>query len=160
MRREWTRDELEMLRALGHLGADQAAAALGRSLRSVKGAAYYYRISLRPTGSRRGRALGIPSVRDDETLRQIRALVLAGEWDMAAEELTAMSMAPRTQLCPACGVRPQRQNVSGLCTACHLKHQADRHRDRLAEIEAQRDAWTARQQVHRARENIRSEGSG
>jgi hypothetical protein len=55
------------------------------------------------------------------------------------------------ELCPKCVSRPIRVAATGLCWVCHLRELAEAHREAIEELEAQRELWTARQQLKRAR---------
>jgi ribosomal protein L37AE/L43A len=162
--RAWTMAEVEYLRKNGHLGSRVVSAALGRSRRSVVSAATRLRISLRPPGERRGHILGQPrstSWRDqrtidmtDETLTQIRHLVLSGEVSMEDLERRARELAlgdNARPVCPSCGVRPQDRKSTGLCDPCHLRFLAQAHRESDAQKSAQRELWKARQESSRAK---------
>jgi len=59
-------------------------------------------------------------------------------------------------LCPECGMRDA--GPSGSCRPCELRRLAGLHREALAEIAAQRELWTAKQQVHRDRGAALREG--
>ena len=100
MKRAWTTTELKRLRENRELGAVAIAELLGRSVWSVKGAAYRQGISLRRPGDVRGHVLGQP-----------RAMSLAGDAhqamaaapDLYAERLRVLRDA---SLCPECARRP------------------------------------------------------
>ena len=64
------------------------------------------------------------------------------------------------ELCPLCVARPIRVAATGLCRVCHLRELAERHREALEELEAQRELWTARQQLKRARDRADGAGDG
>ena len=62
------------------------------------------------------------------------------------------------ELCPLCVARPIRVAATGLCRVCHLRELAEAHREAIEELEAQRELWTARQQLKRARARAGREG--
>lgn len=61
----------------------------------------------------------------------------------------------RGELCPACAMREVDRSTTagrnGLCKVCYTYRQADRARQRAAEIRAQREYDAARQDLSRAR---------
>ena len=67
-----------------------------------------------------------------------------------------MKLEADAELCPLCVARPVRVRSTGLCRVCHLRELAERHREAIDELEAQRELWTARQQLKRGRDR----GSG
>ena len=71
-----------------------------------------------------------------------------------------MKLDAEAELCPLCVARPIRVGATGLCRVCHLRGLAEAHREALEELEAQRELWTARQQLKRARERAGGEGEG
>jgi len=54
-------------------------------------------------------------------------------------------------LCPCCGYREIEVKNSGLCRCCHVEKLISGHRDALAALDAQRQLWSVRQELHRAR---------
>jgi hypothetical protein len=62
-----------------------------------------------------------------------------------------MTLDADAELCPLCVARPVRVIATGLCRLCHLRELAEAHREAVDELEAQRELWTARQQLKRAR---------
>jgi hypothetical protein len=144
----WTTTELRLLRASGELGARAAARLLGRSVWSVKQAAYRSRISLRSRGCRRGSVLGQPrgvSLRAD--LRE----------DLLNSKATAEAVARRlvlwdeAALCPSCARRRVEVKITGLCGVCHTRRLTEAHLAELEKLDAQRALWTSRQALCRAR---------
>jgi hypothetical protein len=148
-KRCWTTGELRRLRELASLGAAAAAAQLGRSVASVKGAAKRHRISLRRHGSRRGSVLGQP--RGVSLRRAIRDDLVSGTVDA---ELIARRMAADrdAELCPCCGWRPIRVKTTGLCTCCHRDILIERHRECIDELLARRQIDRLKQQTKRLRD--------
>lgn len=144
--RPWTTGDLAVLRENASLGAAEVARLLGREERAVRQAAYRHRISLRRRGSRRGLVLGQP--RGVSLGAELREDLLSGKVD-AAVIARRMAADHDAELCPCCGRRPVRVEASGMCRVCHLEALAAHHLELLAEIQAQRELWTARQQVHR-----------
>ena len=71
--------------------------------------------------------------------------------EMAVEELEQ-----ELELCPACVSRPIRPKTTagrdGQCGACHLRHLAEAHREKLAEIEAWQEQATAKKALQRLRD--------
>lgn len=129
MMRPWTSLEIERLRANRELGAVALAELLGRSVWSVKRAAYRFRISLRRPGDARGHVLGQP-----------RALSLSGELRKAigaAPDLYAerLRVSREAALCPSCTCRPTQVETSGLCRRCHARHLEELYRDAAGELE-------------------------
>jgi hypothetical protein len=129
MKRAWTTTELKRLRENRELGAVAIAELLGRSVWSVKGAAYRQGISLRRPGDVRGHVLGQP-----------RAMSLAGDAhqamaaapDLYAERLRVLRDA---SLCPECARRPIQVERSGLCRPCHVNHLEQLYRESRGELE-------------------------
>ena len=142
--RLWTTGELQFLREHGQLGADELARRMGRTHDSVACAARRFRVSLRPPGTRTGRLLGQP--RGVSLRRDMRETLLAHP-DLVAERLR---LDHEAELCPSCAMREQ--GPSGLCRVCRLHRLEEVHREKLAEVEAERALWAARQRLHRARE--------
>ena len=71
-----------------------------------------------------------------------------------------MKLDADAELCPLCVARPIRVAATGLCRVCHLRELAEAHREAIEELEAQRELWTARQQLKRARERAGEAGEG
>lgn len=157
----WTSTEVAFVRDNADLGAAALSVALGRSVGSVKALANRNRISLRSTGERRGTLLGQPrGVRwgeqgDGSGLRlgAIRRDVLNGDVSMTDLEARIREIALGSEKpdCPACGVRPQTRETTGLCEVCHLRALAQAHRDSEAVREAKRELWRARQESSRSK---------
>jgi hypothetical protein len=146
MSRPWTTTEVKFLRAHAGDGARAIACALERSVVSVKKAAQRHRVSLRPSGCRTGTVLGQP--RGVSLRPEVRA-TLAVDGTLINERLRIDAQA---ELCPSCGRRPQRVRATGLCRPCHLDRLAEAHRERQAELAAQRDLWRERQALKRQRD--------
>jgi hypothetical protein len=136
------------LRKIAAMGAELAAAELGRSERSVRVQASRHGISLRRTGERRGSVLGerAPGTLPPEE----RRAVLYGVAD-PARALARARLDVAGSLCPACGYRPAEVRSTGLCAVCHDRRLAEAHRQEAYAVEARRDLVTARQQKRRAR---------
>ena len=71
-----------------------------------------------------------------------------------------MRLDAEAELCPLCVARPIRVAATGLCRVCHLRELAEAHREAVEELEAQRELWTARQQLKRARDRAGGEEGG
>lgn len=153
----WTTTDIRYLREHASLGAGELAQRIGRSPAAVKRAASRFGISLRRPGSRRGSVLGQP--RGVSLRRELRADLVSGRVD---QELLArrLRLDAEAELCPLCVARPIRVAATGLCRVCHLRELAEAHREALEELEAQRELWTARQQLKRARDRAGGEGEG
>jgi hypothetical protein len=54
-------------------------------------------------------------------------------------------------LCPSCALRPITVPTTGLCRCCHVARLTEAQREVLAEVEANRGHYVARQRVCRAR---------
>jgi hypothetical protein len=148
--RPWTSSELATVRAQAHLGAARVADLLDRSVASVRSAAYRQRISLRRKGSRRGSVMGQP--RGVSLPAELRRGLLRTR---VAEAVAArVALDEEAALCPACAARPIRVASTGLCRVCHLRRLAEAHREQLAEVEARRALWSARQDLKRARDRL------
>lgn len=143
----WTSRELAYLREHGRLGATELARRLGRSIPSVKSAARQHRISLRPTGERRGLVLG--QLRDLPLSAEMRISLMRRREDPDED--------PDVPLCPSCARRPATVRRTGLCRACHMSHLADAHRDAIAELEVQRELWREKQEAKRLRDAVTAE---
>lgn len=151
----WTTTDIRYLREHASLGASELASRMGRTPAAVKRAASRFRISLRRPGSRRGSVLGQP--RGVSLRRELRADLVSGriDQDLLAKRLRLDAEAA---LCPLCAARPIRVASTGLCRVCHLRELAELHREAIEEFEAQRELWTARQQLKRARDRAGGEG--
>lgn len=137
-----------MLRTHAEQGAQALAQLLGRSVRSVKNAAYRQRISLRPQGERRGLVLGQP--RGVGIKAAIRADVIDGRVDAAAMA-RRMQLDADASLCPSCARRPATVTTTGLCDVCHLDRLTRAHLDEVEKLDAQRALDASRQTLCRAR---------
>jgi hypothetical protein len=145
----WTTTDIRYLREHASLGASELAIRMGRSPAAVKRAASRFRISLRRPGSRRGSVLGQP--RGVSLRRELRADLARGRVD--PEVLASrMKLNADAGVCPLCVARPVRVAATGLCRVCHLRELAEAHREAIEELEAQRELWTARQQLKRVRD--------
>jgi hypothetical protein len=153
----WTTTDIRYLREHASLGASELAMRMGRSPAAVKRAAGRFRISLRRPGSRRGSVLGQP--RGVSLRRELRTDLTGGRVDPEVLA-TRMRLDADAELCPLCVARPIRVIATGLCRVCHLRELAEAHREAIEELEAQRELWTARQQLKRARERAGGEGEG
>lgn len=157
----WHSTEVVFLRQNAHLGVGALAGLLGRSVRSVKQAAYRHRISLRPPGERRGTVLGQPrgtSFLDAraagarvQRLRVLREAALAGIVDPVALERRVRLLVDGAPLCPGCAMDPIEVETTGLCRACHLDALAEAHRAEMRVHAAQRALWVERQRKVRSR---------
>lgn len=145
----WTTSEIAILRSSGHLGAVAVAAMLGRSVGSVREAARRQRISLRRRGERRGVLLGQPR---GVSLRELLPPEVAADRRLAALILERQRVDADAELCPRCATRPASVRQTGLCPPCHKRRLAEVHREIVADQEASRELWQARQAVKRARD--------
>lgn len=145
----WTTRDIALLRANAHLGAEELAELLGATPRAVRNLAHRQRISLRRRGETRGILLGQPR---DLSLTELVGARLASDRKTAALVLERGEIAGAAELCPECSARPIRVRKTGLCLPCHKRRLADAHREVLAEVEAGRELWQARQALKRARE--------
>jgi hypothetical protein len=141
------------MRKNASLGADAVAAMLDRSPRAIRAAASRHRISLRRKGSRTGLLLGQPRgvrVVDVDALSRMKADVLAGRVDLTDVEARATSSVrdPMPELCPLCTTRVV-DGRRGCCRVCWLRSLAAAHRDAVAESDATRELWRARQEKRR-----------
>ena len=120
MGRPWTSKEIARLRRDGELGAAELARLLGRSVCSVKMAAYRQRITLRRPGERGGHLLG----------QARKASLPPGERALAIADPVFLHRAAAARggsLCPDCGRRPVEVATTGFCGVC-----TTRFIDRLA----------------------------
>ena len=118
--RLWTSKEIARLRRDGELGAEELARLLGRSVSSVKTAAYRHRITLRRPDERGGHLLGQARkacLPPEERARAIGDPVF----------LRRAAAARDGALCPDCGRRPVEVAATGFCGVC-----TTRFIDRLA----------------------------
>jgi len=143
----WTTRDIALLRANAPLGAVELASLLGTTPRAVRNLAHRQRISLRRRGERRGILLG-----QDRGLRLKDVLPAGCDRETAALVLERQKLDEEAALCPSCGHRPATVQSSGLCIPCHKRHLATVHRDLLAEQEAGRELWRARQALKRSRD--------
>lgn len=158
--KEWTTEEIRILRSQSSLGAELLAELLGRSVQSVKQAAKRHRISLRRRGSRSGLLLGQPRGKswreqvgaDPRRLAAIREEALSGELDLSLLESRVRSwLHPGSvELCPRCVARPIERQSSGLCEVCHNGLLAEAHRDEAQRRASRRDLDAARQEKARS----------
>jgi hypothetical protein len=112
--RPWTSKELSELRRHRELGAVEIARHLGRSVGSVRAAAYRQRVTLRRPGERGGHLLGQgrkASLPVEERARAIADPVL----------LSRAAAAREGALCPDCGRRPVEVATTGFCGVCSSK---------------------------------------
>jgi len=166
MTRQWTSQELSLLRANAHLGAETVASMLGRSVTAVTMQASKHRVSLRRSGETRGVVLGQPKgerwadqIRagvPPERLAAIRRDVLNGQVDMATLEARAREAVhgKAKPICPSCGQRNVERAQTGLCSPCHWRELARAHRDEADRIEARRELDAARQEKSRTSRGI------
>jgi len=139
--RAWTSAELARLKAMAPLGAEEIARRMGRTVRSVRCAAYRYRISLRRTA--RGTVLGQKVHRGSRfPLDRKKALSL----DMTAEEERIRNGG---QLCPACGTRLVTMKATGMCESCHYRRLAQRIRERDDAEESRRGYYREKAKAKR-----------
>jgi hypothetical protein len=159
----WTSQEIATVRAHRRLGAETLAEMLGRSVHSVKMAAYRNRISLRREHEHRGSLLGqrrgeswADAVRHGITRERLEAMrkdALGGVIDLGELErrIKAELYGPERPLCPSCGQRNVERVTTGLCEPCHHMHLARQHRESVDRLHARRDLDAARQEASRAR---------
>lgn len=129
----WSSKEIKLLQAKAHLGAEDVAEELGRSVRSVQAAAYRYRVSLRTKGCTRGTLLGQPrgsSWRDQRT-------------DLLFVDLGVLERRILTkdtgELCPRCTTRPAKVRSTGLCEQCHWKELTEQRKQQREVTAAKRE---------------------
>jgi hypothetical protein len=118
--RPWTSKEIARLRRDSELSAAECARLLGRSVGSVKMAAYRQRITLRRPGERGGHLLGQARKACLPPEERARALADPALISRAAAERNG-------SLCPDCGRRPVEVAATGFCGIC-----STRFIDRLA----------------------------
>jgi hypothetical protein len=157
----WTSRQLDELRRVAPLGQQAAADILGRSVWSVKQAAYRHGISLRQTGSRAGRLLGQPNGTSYADARaaadharlvgQLRAELAAGAFTLDDLDRALEAIDAGVPLCPMCGRNPADRPKEGICTACHNRRLEAAHLAALDSHEAQQGLWRARQNRSRAK---------
>jgi hypothetical protein len=123
---------------MAHLGAQECARRLGRTVWSVRQAAARNRISLRPIGERGGRLLGQPR-RHHLPREQREALLSSRNYDRLLAAYTDL-MLGKGELCPACGKRPV-STRDGFCSVCHARRLADMAAERAAEAEERLRVW-------------------
>jgi len=128
MKRPWTSLEIERLRTNRELGAVALAELLGRSVWSVKRAAYRFRISLRRPGDARGHVLG--QSRDLALRAEVREAVRSAP-DLYADRLRVSREAA---ICPECAHRPIQVETSGLCRLCHARYLERLYRESQGEL--------------------------
>ena len=159
-RREWTMDEIRLLKSSGSLGVETVALLLDRSPQSVRQAAKRYRISLRKPNSKGGLLLGQPRNRswskqlgmDPARLEAIRQEALSGDVDLAELENRIRDLTSKNhRICPECVRRPIERPTTGLCEPCHMSLLARAHRDEADRRAARRDLDAARQEKARAK---------
>jgi hypothetical protein len=148
--RQWTTGELRIMRDNAQLGAVEVARLLGRSVTSVRKMASRQRVSLRAAGMHRGLVLGQPrgvslrtDIRDDLVSGRVSASVIAQRMKLDAD----------AELCPACGRRPARVRVTGLCLCCHKALLTEKHHEVLDEIASNREQNRVKQAAKRARDS-------
>jgi len=137
-RRPWTSRELKELRRLAHLGAEECARRLGRTVSSVKLAAHRHLISLRTSDERRGLLLGQPRS-CHVPAEQRKALLDGGNYDKLLAAYTDL-MLGRGELCPNCAKRPITTR-DGFCTVCQLERVAEMADQRADEAEERLRRW-------------------
>lgn len=124
--------EIARLRREGELGAGELARLLGRSVGSLKMAAYRHRITLRRPGERSGHLLG----------QARKACLPADERARVIADPTLISRAAAARdgaLCPDCGRRPVEVAATGFCGVC-TTHLIDRlASDRGYQLETARE---------------------
>lgn len=157
--KDWTTEELRLLKSSAKLGVESCAILLGRSEQSIKQAAKRYRISLRQQGSRGGILLGQPRGTawmnqigmDPERLAAIRQEAIAGDVDIAElEQRIRDHLDGAIATCPSCARRPVERPATGLCEPCHMTLLARAHRDEADRRQARRDLDAARQEKARS----------
>ncbi|HAM24580.1 MAG TPA: hypothetical protein DCM51_03360 [Actinobacteria bacterium] len=107
--REWTTQELRVLRDYAGLGAIDLAHLLHRSPKAVKLIARRQGISLR---------------RSDDDIPVGR---------LSAELLARIRANPGLAVCPMCGKRFARIPTTGMCRCCHLDALIDAHQESIEE---------------------------
>jgi hypothetical protein len=156
----WKMSEIAELRRLAPLGAQVVADQLGRSVWSVRKQAYRLRISLRPSGERRGVVLGQPRgtraypPQRLRFLRQLREDILAGRIDVVRMERRIRAITHGADLCPECAKRPIENERTGLCEDCHLDRLTWAHALEADRAEKDRQLLRERQRKSRARRQV------
>lgn len=125
--REWSMQELRILKAYAGLGSQAIAALLERTPRQVEWAAVTHQVSLR-------------KVEDDI---EVNAAVL--------NTLERIKETPLLSVCPMCGKRFARMKATGMCRCCHLDLLLDLHQEQLDEAIRLRKLDKARQDKRRLR---------
>ncbi len=152
------------------LGAAELARLLGRSVHSVKMAAYRHRITLRPPGERGGHVLG----------QARKACMPIEERAQAIADPVFVSRAAAARdgsVCPDCGRRPVEVTSTGFCGVCTARFidrlaidrgyepatarevvdlLVDLHGPTLVAAQVDRALVAARQRRHRARRRAQS----
>lgn len=144
----WTSTEVATLRTQAHLGADQLATILNRTTWSVRRAAFRLRISLRPTGERRGSVLGETKPGHIPIAIRRRYLDQPALATKTEAEIRQAATDP-LPLCPLCARYPVRHPLP-VCRACHLDGLVAAHRERQSIEDAQRRLDAIRQARSRA----------
>ena len=137
----WTTGDIALLRANGHLGAQECASIIGVSVAAVKAAAVRHRVSLRMKGSRRGIVMGQP--RGVSLRGEVHDLLVGKRRDEVIAQ--RMKLSDEEDLCPCCVVRPVRVRSTGFCLTCHLRRLAELHDEAASDAEALRRLDAARQ---------------
>lgn len=125
--REWSMQELRVMKAYAGLGSKAIAVLLERSQRQVEWAAVMHGVSLRQV---------------DEDI------------EVQAETLNTLERirdTPTLSVCPMCGKRFARMKASGMCRCCHLDLLLDLHQEQLDEAIRLRKLDKARQDKRRLR---------
>lgn len=125
--REWSTQEVRILKAYAALGSRGVAALLERTPRQVEWAAVVHGVSLRTS--------------DDDV--QISASIL--------DTIERVRETPDLSICPMCGKRFARMKATGMCRCCHLDGLLTLHQERLDEEIRLRKLDKARQDKRRMR---------
>lgn len=160
----WSMTEIKYLRGHAHEGALAISQRLNilraqeveprppLSERAVRQQAHRMRVAVRRRGCRRGLVIGQPRgeswARSNPTLRD---KILDGSLNMTLAELRIAADVAGVELCPECGVRPQRHRQTGLCGVCHRAHLTSQLREQAAEAAANREYQAVKQQNHRTK---------
>jgi hypothetical protein len=165
--RDWTMDEIKVLRGHGRLGAKallvilNANRALVRpdvaplTLSAIYCKAYDLRVSLRRQGSRSGRRMALPASMRIGDVGKAADLVRSGRIDMATVARNVIADAHgELTLCPSCSKRPATVRDTGLCVACHKALLIEHLNDAADAYEVKKQQWVAQQRVSRARRAV------
>ncbi len=131
---QWTSSEEAALATLGFLGVTQVCFLLELPPAAVKTKASRMKVSLKR-----------------------KSEINATELQPAV--LERLRQRDPSLICPGCGRRLAVARL-GSCGPCHKQALIDVHNEKLADVEAQRALWKARQQLTRSRKHLKAESGG